>query len=358
MVKPPSPPRKKNYETDVAIIGAGPVGIFTVFQAGLLGMKTILIDSLPELGGQLVALYPEKPIYDIPGFPKVLAKDLVQHLTDQMSPMKPEVMLLTRATTLTTDGGNYPLKLMAEYVLAGKVEQITIGCKVIMVAAGAGLFDHKKPPIPNLAQFENTSVFYFVKNPKDFTDKVVVIGGGGDSAVDWAINLAPRARKVIVVHRRDDFRAAPQSVAMMKSLVTSGKIELKIPYQPAGLVPLAGDETRLKAVVLQDFDGATVEVEADIFLPFYGFASSLGPLAAWGFQTTPRGQIVVNPATMETAVPRVYAIGDVASYDSKYKLILQGFADSAVACHHAFARVTGAALHFEHSTTRGLPGAA
>ena len=275
---------KKNYETDIAIIGAGPVGLFAVFQAGLLGMKTVLIDSLPELGGQLTALYPEKPIYDIPAFPKILAKNLIEHLTEQMRPMNPVELLDTKAVQFGRGDGKYPIHLMAEHVLQNKKETIDIKCKAIMIAAGAGAFDHKKPPIPNLAQFENTSVFYFVKNPKDFKDKVVVIGGGGDSAVDWAINLAGRgARKIIVVHRRDDFRAAPQSVAMMRSLVEQKKIELRIPYQPVGIIESANDKAQLQAVVLQDLDGKNEEVAADVFLPFYGFASSLGPLAQLGF---------------------------------------------------------------------------
>ncbi|MDI9314356.1 MAG: NAD(P)/FAD-dependent oxidoreductase [Hydrotalea sp.] len=348
---------KKNYETDIAIIGAGPVGLFTVFQAGLLGMKSVLVDSLPELGGQLAALYPEKPIYDIPAFPKILAKTLVDHLVEQMRPMNPIELLDTKALQFTRhEGTPYPLHLATEHSFQNKKDSIEVKCKAIIIAAGAGAFDHKKPPINNLAQFENKSVFYFVKNPKDFKDKMVVIAGGGDSAVDWAINLASGgAKKVIVVHRRDDFRAAPQSVAMMRSLVAQQKIELRIPYQPVGLVAAQHDDSQLRAVTLQHLDGNQEDVAADIFLPFYGFASSLGPLGNWGFTTTNRGQIEVHHGTMQTALPQVYAVGDVAMYEGKYKLIMQGFADAAVACHHIFPLVHGQALHFEHSTTRGLP---
>ena len=355
---------KKHYETDIAIIGAGPVGLFTVFQAGLLGMKSVLVDSLPELGGQLIALYPEKPIYDIPAFPKILAKHLVEHLVEQMKPMNGVELLDTKALQFTRHQDDaHPIRLMVEHRFQEKKETIDIKCKAIIIAAGAGAFDHKKPPIANLAQFENRSVFYFVKNPKDFKDKVVVIAGGGDSAVDWAVNLAGRgAKKIIVVHRRDDFRAAPQSVAMMRSLVEQQKIELRIPYQPVGLVAApqgaSGDDSgKLQAVILQHLDGKSEEVAADFFLPFYGFASSLGPLGDWGFKTTNRGQIEVKGGTMETLLPQIYAVGDVAIYEGKYKLIMQGFADAAVACHHIFPLVHGQALHFEHSTTRGLPPA-
>ncbi len=353
---------KKNYETDVVIIGAGPVGLFTVFQAGLLGMKTILLDSLPELGGQLTALYPEKPIYDIPAFPKILAKTLVENLIEQMRPMQPTELLNTKAISFKQTGDTrHPLCLSAEHAYQEKKANIDIKCKTIIIAAGAGAFDHKKPPIANLSEFENTSVFYFVKNPKDFKDKTIVIAGGGDSAVDWAVNLAERgAKKIIVVHRRDDFRAAPQSVAMMRTLAAANKIELKIPYQPTGLVAASGhvdgsNRGQIAAVTLQSLDGKSENIMADIFLPFYGFASSLGTLANWGLTITNRGQIEVKNSTMETGLPHIYAVGDVVHYEGKYKLIMQGFADAAVACHHMFPQVKGEEFHFEHSTTRGLP---
>lgn len=350
---------KKHYETDVAIIGAGPVGLFAVFQAGLLGMKSVLIDSLPELGGQLTALYPEKPIFDIPAFPKILAKDLVARLVEQQQPMLSPSLLECRAETITLQTKkSYPICLMLKQLgnqvmkLPPEDRKIEVYCKAVIIAAGAGAFDHKKPPIANLAEFENTSVFYFVKNPKDFKDKTIVIAGGGDSAVDWAINLTKYTKKIFVVHRRSDFRAAPQSVALMQTLVQQEKITLVIPYQPTGL---KGHQGQISEVILQDLDGKERALAADIFLPFYGFASALGPLGQWGMETTPRGQIMVDVNSMLTCLPGVYAVGDVAQYPSKYKLIMQGFADVAVACHHMFPKVTGQDLHFEHSTTRGLP---
>jgi thioredoxin reductase (NADPH) len=329
---------------DVAIIGAGPVGLFAVFECGMLGLSTAVIDALEAVGGQCTALYPEKPIYDIPGYPKIDAGELIARLEAQAAPFAPTYLLNQRVETLAAEGEGWRL------VTATKR---TVHARAVFIAAGAGAFGPNRPPLPHLADYEGKSVFYLVKRREDLRGKRVVIAGGGDSAVDWALALADVAASVAVVHRRDKFRCAPESASRLKRLVAEGKIELAIPYQLAALV---GYDGKLSAVTVEDLDGRRRDLPADVLLPFFGLAASLGPIAEWGVALE-RHHITVDPATCETNRPGLYAIGDVADYPGKLKLILTGFAEAAHAAHAAFKRCRpGEALHWEYSTTKGVPG--
>ncbi len=331
-------------ETDIAIIGAGPVGLFAVFQCGMLRMKCHVIDALSELGGQCAALYPEKPIYDVPGFPAVEALDLVRHLAEQAGPFNPQYHLGEQTTGLTRlEDGRFRVETARGTVVVARA---------VIIAAGAGAFGPNRPPLDGIEDFEGKSVFYLVSRREAFRDQRIVIAGGGDSAVDWALSLAPVAAKVMVVHRRPKFRAAPESAARLQQLVAEGAIELVTPYQ---LHALRGEAGKLEQVVVRDLDGVERVLGADILLPFFGLSTELGPIADWGLNLE-RNQIPIEPTTGATAVPGIFAIGDVASYPHKLKLILTGFAEAAQAAHAAFAFVhPGEALHFEHSTTRGVP---
>jgi len=331
------------FETDAVIIGAGPVGLFAVFQLGMLGIKAHVIDALDEAGGQCTALYPEKPIYDIPGFPRIDAGDLIANLEEQARPFHPVYHLGRRVEAVAGDAAS------GFALTTSKGE--TIACKVILIAAGGGAFGPNRPPLDGLERFEGKSVFYLVKRREDFRGKRIVIGGGGDSAVDWAVSLAPIAAKVSIVHRRDTFRAAPESVRQLHALAQAGSIDLVTPFQLAGLEGANGE---LTAVRVKDLDGNEKLLPADRLLPFYGLANTLGPIADWGLELH-KHQIAVERSTCETNRPGIYAIGDVADYPGKLKLILQGFADAAAAAHAAHPRVfPDQALHFEHSTTKGV----
>jgi thioredoxin reductase (NADPH) len=332
------------HQTDIAIIGAGPVGLFAVFECGMLKMRTAVIDALDIPGGQCAALYPEKPIYDIPGYPRIDAMALIDRLQEQAAPFKPEYHLGQQVEAVEPMGEGWRLTTSAG---------TRIEARCIFIAAGVGAFGPNRPPLPGIEQYESTSVFYLVKRRDDFRDKRVVIAGGGDSAVDWANSLAQLAAKIYVVHRRPKFRAAPESVAMMERLAAAGRIELVVPYQLAGL---EGSKGALSAVLVQTLEGETRRIEADALLPFFGLAMNLGPIARWGLALE-RNHIKVDPASFETSAQGIHAIGDIASYPGKLKLILTGFAEAAAAAHAAYARVRpGEALHFEYSTTKGVPG--
>jgi thioredoxin reductase (NADPH) len=336
-----------HHETDVAIIGAGPVGLFAVFECGMLKMRCAVIDSLEAVGGQCMALYPEKPIYDIPAYPKIEAAALIEKLAEQAAPFAPLYFLDQQVTALTREtDGRFRLETSRGAVIVARA---------VVIAAGVGAFGPNRPPLAGLEAYEGKSVFYLVKNRKDFAGKRVVIAGGGDSAVDWALSLSELAAKVYVVHRRDKFRAAPESVAQMRALAASGKVEMVIPYQ---LEALQGEGGVLAGVEVSDLDGARRVLEADVLLPFFGLAMNLGPIAEWGLDMV-KSHIHVEAASVETSVKGIFAIGDIASYPGKLKLILTGFAEAALAAHGAYALVhPGEALHFEYSTTKGPPGAA
>jgi thioredoxin reductase (NADPH) len=331
--------------TDIAVIGAGPVGLFTVFEAGMLDMRCHVIDALDDAGGQCAALYPEKPIYDVPGLPVISAQELIERLRAQAAPFAPAYHWGQTVEALARgEDGRFRLETSTGD---------TIDAAAVVIAAGGGAFGPNRPPLEGIEGYEGTSVFYMVTRREAFRGKRVVIAGGGDTAVDWALSLAEIAARVTVVHRRAKFRAAPAAVAELRRLASSGAIELAVPYQLAGLEGVGG---RLTTVILADLDGATRHVAADILLPFYGLAMSLGPIAGWGLNLD-HNHITVDPATCRTSAPGIFAVGDIAAYPGKLKLILTGFAEAAMAAHAAYPLVhPDKALHFEYSTTKGLPG--
>ncbi|MBU6338775.1 MAG: NAD(P)/FAD-dependent oxidoreductase [Rickettsiales bacterium] len=331
------------YKTDLVIIGAGPTGLFSVFEAGMLKIKCHVIDSLETIGGQCLALYPEKPIYDIPAYPSILASELIEKLEEQAKPFNPTYHLNQRVDILEKNSdGSFTVKTS---------KNTQINCKAIIIAAGCGAFGPNRPPLDRIEEFEGKSIFYAVRAKAEFQGKKVVIAGGGDSAVDWALSLAPIAKKVYVVHRRDKFRCAPESADQLKKLADAGKVEMVIPYQLDGLKGLNG---KLEAVLVKDFDGKVKELEADYLLPFFGLAMELGPIANWGLNLH-KNHIEVESSTMQSSVVGIYAIGDIATYKNKLKLILNGFAEAATACHDIRKIVhPDEVFHFEYSTSKGL----
>jgi len=332
---------------DVAIIGAGPVGLFAVFELGMLNIRCGVIDSLPAIGGQCTALYPEKPIYDIPGFPSIAATDLIENLREQAAPFDPHYHLNQQVVKLEKlDSGNWLL----ETSIGTKIET-----KAVVIAAGCGAFGPNRPPLDGLEQYEKGSVHYMVARREDFRDAEIVIAGGGDSAVDWAVSLSELARKIYVVHRRDKFRAAPEMVNQMQTIAATGKIEMVVPYQLDGV---EGADGKLSGVSVKSMDGALRTLPAQHLLAFFGLSMELGPIADWGLNLT-GSHIAVERGTMETNAKGVFAIGDIATYEHKLKLILCGFSEAAAAAH-AIREIIypGQAYHFEYSTSRGVPGAA
>jgi len=335
----------QHIETDVAIVGAGPVGLFAAFELGMLKLRCVLVDALSEIGGQCTALYPDKPIYDIPAHPAIEAADLIAKLEQQIAPFSPGRLLGRRveklagvkgAFMLTTDLGD------------------TIACKAIILAAGAGAFGPNRPPLEGLPAYEATgAVQYYVRRREDLRGKRVVIAGGGDSAVDWALALRGIAASIQVVHRRPKFRAAPESAAQLDAAAARGEVEMVIPYQ---LHALHGADGVLTEVEVATLKGDTRRLPADVLLPFFGLSMDLGPIAAWGLDRE-MSHIRVEAATCQTSLPGVFAIGDVATYPGKLKLILQGFSEAAMAAHAIHPIVhPDQALHFEYSTSKGVPG--
>jgi thioredoxin reductase (NADPH) len=315
--------------TDVVIVGAGPVGLFAVFELGLLDIKAHLIDILPKIGGQCAELYPEKPIYDIPGFPVVTGQGLIDNLMKQIEPFHPTFHLNEMVAGIealgtpaapefrvTTDGGT------------------VFRCKALIVAAGGGSFQPKKPPIEGIDDYEGTSVFYAVRRMEAFKDKRVLIVGGGDSALDWTINLQPLASRLTLLHRRDAFRAAPDSVNKMRALVAEGAMDMAL----GQVVGLRGTPPQLEAAIVRRDDGSTFEVPCDVILPFFGLTMKLGPIADWGLNLT-ENLIGVDTEKFETSTPGIFAIGDINTYPGKLKLILSGFHEAALAAQRVHAYV-------------------
>lgn len=335
----------KELETDVAIIGAGPVGLFAVFECGMLKLKTVLIDALGEVGGQCAALYPEKPIYDIPAHPAIEASDLIANLERQIAPFHTPRLLGRRVESVTGSAGDFSLTTNTQDV---------IRAKAVIIAAGAGAFGPNRPPLDGLEAFEATgAVQYYVKRREDFRGKRVVIAGGGDSAVDWALALKNIAASIHVIHRRPKFRAAPETAAQLDAAANAGEISLVIPYQLHALHGAAGV---LESVEVSDLDNQTLKIAADVLLPFFGLAMELGPISEWGVALD-RHHVTVTPASCETSIPGIFAVGDIATYPGKLKLILQGFSEAAMAAHAIHPIVyPDTALHFEYSTSKGVPG--
>lgn len=335
-------------KADVAIVGAGPVGLFAVFQCGMLGLSCRIIDILGQPGGQCAALYPEKPIYDVPGFGSIEARRLVDRLYAQAMAFHPPFHLGVQVKSLVSHpDGRFDVRLS---------DGSTLDAGAVIVAAGAGSFAPNRPDLPGIEAYEGRSVFYSIARREDLAGKRVVIAGGGDTAVDWANLLKDVCASVELVHRRARLRAAPESLRRLDEAIRSGKVSPVVPFQLSGLRgdPNAG---KLENVVVTSLDGEERILDADVLLPFFGLATELGPIARWGLSLA-RSQIVVDQATCATSVEGIYAVGDVAAYPHKLKLILTGFAEAAQAAHAIRARLRPDEAHrFEHSTTKGVPGA-
>ncbi len=308
-------------KTDAVIVGAGPVGLFAVFELGLLDIKAHLIDILPKAGGQCAELYPEKPIYDIPGFPMVTGQGLVDNLMKQIEPFSPTFHYGEMVEALESIGSP-EAPLFRVRTDAGTVFET----KTIIIAAGGGSFQPKKPPVPGIEAFENKSVFYAVRKMESFRGKRVLIVGGGDSALDWTLNLHPIAERITLMHRRDDFRAAPHSVNAMRELVAAGKMDLVL----GQMTGLKGDDGELSAVTVKGNDGGVFDLACDRVMPFFGLTMKLGPIAEWGLNLN-ENLVPVDTEKFETNVPGIFAIGDINTYPGKLKLILSGFHEAALA---------------------------
>jgi thioredoxin reductase (NADPH) len=332
-----SAPPGEAHQTDAVIIGAGPCGLFAVFELGLLGIKAHVIDIQDKPGGQCAELYPEKPILDIPGIPVITGADLTMKLVEQIRPFGAVFHLNEMADSLDKRGSGWRIKTDLG---------TTIDAKVIVVAAGGGSFTPKKPPIPGIEAYEGKTVFYAVRKREAFAGKTLVIAGGGDSALDWTINLQPSAKKITLVHRRDEFRGAPESVEKMRALVSAGKIDLRI----AQIKGLEGKDGAIAGVAVEDAAGASV-IPCDAMLAFYGLTMKLGPIAEFGLSLHEE-RIAVDTEKFETSVPGIFCIGDMAIYPGKLKLILSGFHEAALMSHGALHYVfPDKKLKFQHTTS-------
>jgi thioredoxin reductase (NADPH) len=310
-------------KTDVVIIGAGPIGLFAVFELGLLDMKAHLIDILDKIGGQCAELYPEKPIYDIPGIPYTSAQGLVDALMQQIKPFNPQFHLNEMVEKVEKIGD----PLFRVTTDQGKVFE----SKILVIAAGGGSFQPKRPPIPGVEPYEGTSIFYAVRKMEAFRGKRVLIVGGGDSALDWTLNLAPLASHLTLLHRRSEFRAAPDSVNKMLALVGEGKIDFVL----GQVTSLQGEQGQISKAVVKTNEGSSYDIACDVMLPFFGLTMKLGPVANWGFELKNNELIPVETAAFETSVPGIFAIGDINWYPGKLKLILSGFHEGALMAQKA-----------------------
>ncbi len=329
-------------DTDIAIIGAGPVGLFAVFEAGLLKMRCHLIDVLPQVGGQLSEIYPYKPIYDIPGYPEIKAQELVDNLMEQIKPFTPGFSLGEKVEGIDKqeDGS---------YVIITN-EATKIHCKVVVIAGGLGCFEPRKPEIENLEAFEGKGVNYMVKNPETYRDKKIILAGGGDSALDWTIFLANIAQNVTLIHRGDTFRGAPDSAEKVFKLAEMGNINLIL---SSHLTKINGNG-HLKEVSFLTKAKEEKVLEADYLIPLFGLSPKLGPIADWGLNIE-KSAISVNTEDYSTNVDRIYAIGDINTYPGKLKLILSGFHEAALMSQSAFKYVyPDQKLSFKYTTVYGV----
>jgi len=310
-------------KTDVLIIGAGPCGLFAVFELGLLDMKAHLVDILDKVGGQCAELYPEKPIYDIPGIPMVTGQGLVEALMEQIKPFDPTIHLGDMVQTIERIGD--PLfRIRTEQ---GKEFET----KIVVIAAGGGSFQPKRPPIPGIENYEEKSVFYAVRQMEVFRGKRILVAGGGDSALDWTLNLAPIAGHLTLLHRRDAFRAAPDSVNKAMALAAEGKIDFVLGQATS----LQGTDGQIEAVTVKRNDGSEFHIACDAILPFFGLTMKLGPVADWGIELKDGELIPVDTEAFETSEPGIFAIGDINWYPGKLKLILSGFHEAALMAQKA-----------------------
>jgi thioredoxin reductase (NADPH) len=328
--------------TDICVIGAGPVGLFSVFEAGLLKMRCHLVDVLPVIGGQLSEIYPKKPIYDIPGYPEIKAEELVENLRQQIVPFKPTFTLGERVETLTKlDDGDFVLTTS---------DRTEIKAKVVVIAGGLGCFEPRKPELARLEYFEGKGVDYIVKDPEKFRSKKLVIAGGGDSALDWAIHLTEIAEQVTLVHRNESFRGAPDSTEKVFHLAKAGRLNLLL---NSNLHALEGNGV-LKSVDIINKHGVVSRVEADYMVPLFGLSPKLGPVGEWGLNID-KSAIEVNTFDYSTNVSGIYAIGDINTYPGKLKLILCGFHEAALMAQSAFKHVyPNQKLSFKYTTVNGV----
>jgi thioredoxin reductase (NADPH) len=326
-------------KTDVLVIGAGPVGLFAVFELGLLDIKAHLVDILDKVGGQCAELYPEKPIYDIPAIPKISAQGLVEALMEQIKPFHPVFHLGEMVQTIERAGD--PLFRIGTD--NGKLFE----AKVVVIAAGGGSFQPKRPPIPGIEAYEGRSVHYSVRKMEAFRGQRVMIVGGGDSALDWTLNLAPVVSHLTLLHRRDQFRAAPDSVNKMMALVGEGKIDFVL----GQVTGLEGSDGQLTAANVKRNDGSAFHIACDALLPFFGLTMKLGPVANWGLNLH-EDLIPVDTAAFETSEPGIFAVGDINTYPGKLKLILSGFHEVALMAQKAHRYVyPDKKLTFQYTTS-------
>ena len=331
-------------ETDILIIGAGPTGLFAVFEAGLLQLKCHIIDALPQPGGQLAELYPKKPIFDIPGYPSVLAGELVDNLMEQIKQFQPGFTLSETAETID--------KLEDGTFVVTTNKGTKHHAKAVAIAGGLGTFEPRKPAIENIAFYEEKGVEYFVKNPDQFKDKNIVIAGGGDSALDWSVFLSNVAKSVTLVHRRNEFRGALDSVEKVQELKKLGKINL---ITPAEVVAVHG-ENHVEAVTL-DINGEHQKIETDFFIPLFGLTPKLGAIANWGLEIEKNAIKVNNALDYQTNIEGIYAIGDVNVYPGKLKLILCGFHEATLMCQSVYNRINpGKRYVLKYTTVSGVDG--
>lgn len=328
--------------TDICVIGAGPVGLFAIFEAGLLKLRCHLIDVLPQVGGQLSEIYPKKPIYDIPGFPEVLAQDLIDNLMKQAEPFKPTFTLGERADEIERqEDGSF---------ITTTSDGTKVHSKVICIAGGLGCFEPRKPAIEDLEKFEGKGITYMIKDPEMFRDKKVILAGGGDSALDWTMYLADVASELTLIHRNSSFRGAPDSAAKVMALAESGKINVLL---NSNLTKVHGNGS-LQEVSVVDKDKNAYQMDTDYLVPLFGLSPKLGPLENWGLEIE-NGALVVNTKDFETNVPGIYAIGDINTYPGKLKLILSGFHEAALMSHGAYRRIfPDKVLNLKYTTVNGV----
>lgn len=326
-------------ETDVIIIGAGPVGLFAVFELGLLNLKCHLIDILDKPGGQCAELYPEKPIYDIPAIPQCTGQELTNNLLEQIKPFDP-VFHFNEMAEKVEKQKDGKWKLTTD-------NNLTLIAPVIVIAAGGGSFVPKRPPIKGIEEYEGTSVFYSVRKMENFRNKNLVIVGGGDSALDWTLNLQPIAKHITLIHRRDDFRAAPDSVEKMRTLVKAGAMNFSI----GQVSQLHGEKGKLEAISIKNKEQGEFRIESDCLLPFFGLTMKLGPIANFGLNLN-ENLIPVDTEKFETSEPGMFAIGDINTYPGKLKLILSGFHEAALMAQKAFQYINpDKKIRFQYTTS-------
>ncbi|MDA9057265.1 NAD(P)/FAD-dependent oxidoreductase [Flavobacteriaceae bacterium] len=330
-------------QTDILIIGAGPTGLFTVFEAGLLKLRCHIIDALPQAGGQCSEIYPKKPIYDIPGFPEILAGDLTENLLEQGKQFEPGFTLGERAETIE--------KLEDGSFIVTTNKGTKHAAPIVAIAGGLGSFEPRKPDLEHIDFYENRGLNYFIKDPEVYRDKRVVISGGGDSALDWSIFLADVAKEVTLIHRRNEFRGALDSLEKVQDLTASGKINLITP----AVVTKIGGEDHIEHVVVSK-EGEELRIDTDYFIPLFGLSPKLGPIGNWGLEIE-KNAIKVDTLDYQTNIPGIFAIGDVNTYPGKLKLILCGFHEATLMCQAAYKIINpGKKYVLKYTTVSGIDG--